>query len=647
MRMVQFRIRNEGIQKYQNSMKKILLSEKLILYFVFLGIMAIAIISLVSFYSTKTALVSRTFDQLTSLRIVKKNQIEQFFTDRSRDVIFLASEQDAIEITQHLGSFSQRGVSHAVNPANVGPGNKSKKTLQNLLLEKSSRFLSKIRSFKPHFSGYYIIQDPGNSIYQSSSDPSSSGIMPVPEILDMNKINSLLLDQPFGILDDVYDSIAMKPRLFIASRIRGTNDQNMTELGTIVMEIALENIDTIMLNNNPLSGLGLSGETYLVGADSKMRSTSRFQPNSILRTIVKTQSSANAMEGKEGSIITNDYRGIPVLSSYGKISVPGLDWVILAEIDNKEAMIPIYETRSRILLLSVLILIIFFICVFFISRHITRPLIRLNNAAVKLGEGQYDIVLPVTTQDEIGLLTESFNIMARQIKEKTSELQQERFGRMRSVIDGEEMERQRLSRELHDGIGQLLIAIKLRLESLLYQDGKEIRNSIQELKKYFDQIIDEVRRISNNLMPSVLEAFGPAIAFRNLFADTEELSGFKIHFEAKGDFDNLDKKIQTYIYRLTQEALSNIVKHAEAHEVWVNLNRKADNLSLTIRDDGKGFSPEIAGKEGGNGIHNMRERVSLLNGRIEINSTSGKGTTISVNIPILIPHVNNQDFPRG
>jgi signal transduction histidine kinase len=271
----------------------------------------------------------------------------------------------------------------------------------------------------------------------------------------------------------------------------------------------------------------------------------------------------------------------------------------------------------------------------------------LNNAAIRLGEGHYDIELRVYANDEIGMLTKSFNTMARQIKEKTTELQQERLGRMRSVIDGEEMERQRLSRELHDGIGQLLIAIKLRMESLLYQNSSDIKNSIQELKKYFDQIIDEVRRISNNLMPSVLEAFGPAIAFRNLFADTEELSGLRIHFEAKGDFDNLDKKSKTYIYRLTQEAISNIVKHAEAREVWVNLTRKTDVLTLVIRDDGKGFIPELAGAEGGNGIHNMRERVSLLHGQIIFKTAPGKGTTITVNIPIHIPYVSNQDFPRG
>ena len=282
-----------------------------------------------------------------------------------------------------------------------------------------------------------------------------------------------------------------------------------------------------------------------------------------------------------------------------------------------------------------------------INRRCIQTINELKAAITKLSEGNYDISMEIPDHPGSALIAGAFNQMVKQIRDKINELQQERFGRMRSVIDGEEMERQRLSRELHDGIGQLLIAIKLRLESLLYQDGKDIKNSIQELRKYFDQIIDEVRRISNNLMPSVLEAFGPAIAFRNLFSDTEEHSGLKIHFAAKGNFDNLDKKIQTYIYRLTQEALNNIVKHAEARQVWVQLTRQTDLLTLEIRDDGKGFVLENSGKDGGNGIHNMRERASLLQGQISIKSAPGKGAAITVNIPIIIPYVNNQDFPRG
>ena len=603
-------------------MKKVLLSEKLILYFVLLGLGAIIIISTVSFYSTKTALMNRTFDQLTSLRIVKRNQIEKFFYDRSHDIIFIANSEESANLATLATSAVTRGLS-------------------------DKNYLLKYRTFLPYFSSFIIFRDSAACIRQKLSDTTMERSGPLPKILRVDQINALLRQKPVAILDAVFDSVEMRPRMFIATHIPGKNLPDKNEFSTLVLEISMEALDSMMLNNNPLSGLGLSGETYLVGNDFRMRSTSRFQPNSILQTVVRTPQVSAALDGNEGIITTKDYRGIPVLSSYGKISVPGLDWAILAEIDVQEAMIPIYKTLTQILLLSIFILIIFFACVFFIARHITKPLIMLKNAAVNLGEGHFDMDLPVTTQDEIGLLTESFNIMARQIKVKTSELQQERFGRMRSVIDGEEMERQRLSRELHDGIGQLLIAIKLRLESLLYMDGKDVKNSIQELKKYFDQTIDEVRRISNNLMPSVLEAFGPAIAFRNLFTDTEELSGLRIHFEAKGDFDNLDKKTQTYIYRLTQEALSNIVKHAEASEVWVNLSRNSETLSLLIRDDGKGFSTTLAGKAGGNGIHNMRERVSLLNGQIEIRSAPGKGTTIKVNVPIIIPYADNQDFPRG
>jgi signal transduction histidine kinase len=502
------------------------------------------------------------------------------------------------------------------------------------------------RSLGQYFTSYYIFGNSGLLTQGCFSDTATSKPIVIPDKL-LLQLQSQLNERSVVICDQTFDELTEQPFQLIATRIIDPDSQIKSETGILVLSISMNAINAIMLNNDPLSGLGLTGETYLVGPDFLMRSTSRFQPNSILKTIVKTKPVMQAMAGNSGVAATIDYRNIPVLSSFSLVEVQGLKWSILAEIDVKEAMVPIYETLIRILLLSAFIILIFFGFVLLISRRITKPLIRLRNAAVNLGKGHYDIDLPVQTHDEIGALTESFNIMARQIKEKTTELQRERFGRMRSVFDGEEMERQRLSRELHDGIGQSLIAIKLRLENLLYQDGKDIRNSIQELKNYFDQIIDEVRRISNNLLPSVLEVFSIPIAFRNLFSETEEHSGLRIHFEAKGNFDDLDKKIKTYIYRLTQEALNNIVKHAEANEVRVNLTRNTDHLTLVIRDDGKGFSTENVGKEGGNGIHNMRERASLLQGQIEILSAPLSGTTITLNVPIIITYVKNQDFSRG
>ncbi|MEI7662587.1 MAG: sensor histidine kinase [Bacteroidota bacterium] len=627
-------------------MKNTPLSEKLILYFVLLGIGAILIISTVSFYSTKRALMSRTFDQLTSLRIVKKSRIEQFYADRVREISFLATTAEVAEAALQINRKPLSFISVKKRIASPRLQREGREAIPATGEEIGLKF----GSLGEHFSAFFIFGRDGACMkgwLHGNPDAGSMAAGPLLPDSIYRLLRNKLISQPVVVCDVMLNNKTNQPFQLISSIIDGGRSGNTEFPAILALLVSTDGINSIMLNNDPLSGLGMSGETYLVGDDYLMRSTSRFLPGSMLKTAVKTQPVSGALAGREGTLLTNDYRTIPVLSSYGTISVPGLNWAILAEIDMQEAMIPIYETRTRILLLSTLIMLVFFAFVMIIAKRITKPLMRLKEAAIHLGEGQFGPELPVTTHDELGALTESFNIMARQIREKTTELQQERFGRMRSVIDGEEMERQRLSRELHDGIGQLLIAIKLRMESLLYQEGKDIGNSIQELKKYFDQIIDEVRRISNNLMPSVLEAFGITIALRNLFSETEEHSGLRIHFEAKGDYDDLDKKIKTYVYRLTQEAISNIVKHAEASEVRVNLTSQDESLLLVIRDNGKGFTPETAGKDGGNGIHNMRERASLLQGNIEIRSAPSKGTTITLNVPIIVTYVKNQDFPRG
>jgi signal transduction histidine kinase len=258
----------------------------------------------------------------------------------------------------------------------------------------------------------------------------------------------------------------------------------------------------------------------------------------------------------------------------------------------------------------------------------------LKEAALKVGKGQYDIDIPVRSNDEIGELTRAFNSMSVQIKEKTLELQAERTGRLRSVIDAEEKERQRLSREIHDGIGQTLIAHKLRLESLLYMNDPEIKDQILILKDQFDVTIDEIRRISNNLMPSVLEVFGITLALKNLCEETEESGQLEIFFQTTGELENTDTKTKTYIYRIAQEALNNILKHSGAREVTFTLARSKDSITFILRDDGKGFDAEDAAFEKGNGLHNMRERVALMQGTLNIRSSAGEGTTLIINIPV-------------
>ncbi|MBN1199491.1 MAG: sensor histidine kinase [Bacteroidales bacterium] len=208
------------------------------------------------------------------------------------------------------------------------------------------------------------------------------------------------------------------------------------------------------------------------------------------------------------------------------------------------------------------------------------------------------------------------------------------FYSLKSFIEGEEKERQRLSRELHDGIGQYLVSVKMQLESLLYQDEKDVKEQLSRIRTDFDKIVEEIRRISNNLMPSVLEAFGIVFAIRNLCVETSDHTGLKISLDFKGDFESLNKTIKTYIFRIAQEALNNIVKHAGAKRVELFLIRQREEVLFKIRDDGKGFNLQEIKSGSGHGMNNMRERVNLLNGSIEIDSHVNAGTQITINIPL-------------
>jgi len=604
-------------------MRGISLGEKLVLYVIMLGIVAIAIISTFLFYSAKQALMDRTFDQLTSLRNTKKLQVEEFFMDRRRDITFLSESEDTRKLLRFIQS--DRDLS----------GNSSIKRKEQLI-SGVRNFMDKFNLLKNHFRSVFILY-PAKGKMAGGSFTGRTLVGPIDSIGNLD-IKSFPLNEINGrvvIQDECFDSVTKTPIIYFGTGIKKDPGDPVQSAGLLIAELSIDAINQIMLNNDPESGLGQTGETYLVGSDYLLRSSSRFIPNSVLNTRVKTMAAVQAFVTPEGHMITRDYRNIPVLSSYTNLEIPGLKWVILAEIDLSEASIPFLKMRTKTLIISSMITLAFFLLVFIIARRITQPIVRLRDAVINLGKGEYDIRLPITTRDEIGALTEAFNEMVFQIRQKTTELKVERSGRLRSMIDGEEMERQRLSRELHDGIGQALIAVKLRLDSLLYEDSAGMKKSISELKNQFDQIIDEIRRMSNDLMPSVLEAFGIVIALSNLFADTSENTGIKIIFKHTGNFDLLSKTIKTYIYRISQEAINNVVKHAEASEVNVNLLNEENCLKLSVRDNGKGFNPEKVYPEGGNGLYNIRERASLMRGSASIHSAPGQGTEIEIKIPII------------
>lgn len=202
-----------------------------------------------------------------------------------------------------------------------------------------------------------------------------------------------------------------------------------------------------------------------------------------------------------------------------------------------------------------------------------------------------------------------------------------------ALLEGQELERARIAREVHDGIGQLLAATKFNLAALDGMPEDEKERHIEKIHSTLESTIDEARRITRNLSTKVLEELGLENALHELCTDAEELTGadFGLKYEIQEEY--ISDKAQTTIYRMVQESINNIVKYAKPKSASVSLIREESYLHLTIADDGKGFDQTSPQHKKGNGLSNLNQRTKSLHGYLNISSSPGKGTTIQIKIP--------------
>lgn len=213
----------------------------------------------------------------------------------------------------------------------------------------------------------------------------------------------------------------------------------------------------------------------------------------------------------------------------------------------------------------------------------------------------------------------------------------------KKLVDLLEKERHNIGNSLHDQIGQVLTGVKLELEGFkrdLTAGQSELSYRVNHVQAILMNAIVQARNISRNLRSDVLERFGLIASIQELIHDVQKHADFKVHLFTKNVPDDLKADgIDLAIYRITQEALTNIIKHAGAKEAFINLIRKDQFIQLTIEDDGSGFDYEKIVDQGNPrglslGITIMRERVSMLDGEFRIESQPGKGTHILAQIPL-------------
>jgi signal transduction histidine kinase len=226
-------------------------------------------------------------------------------------------------------------------------------------------------------------------------------------------------------------------------------------------------------------------------------------------------------------------------------------------------------------------------------------------------------------------LAETFGSRAAVAADQGRQIQRNVF---RRVVGAQEEERRRLARELHDETGQALTSILLGLKRLEDSRGEDLSKAIAEVRQHLVQTLQDVRRLAVELRPKALDDFGLEPALERLATGFSEQTGIEVELEARVE-GRLPSDVETVLYRIVQEALTNVVKHARASRVSILVTRKNGSVAAVIEDDGKGFDPTSVRKDGV-GLLGMRERISLLEGRFSIESREGAGTTLVVEVPL-------------
>jgi len=205
---------------------------------------------------------------------------------------------------------------------------------------------------------------------------------------------------------------------------------------------------------------------------------------------------------------------------------------------------------------------------------------------------------------------------------------------LRRVVDAQELERTRLARELHDQTGQALTSILLGLKHLDdVVETNEAREATASIRELVASTLQDVRRLAVELRPSALDDFGLVPAVERLASNLSEQSDLVVDVEARLGDSRLPPEAETALYRIVQEALTNVVKHAAARRVSITLVRKEASAVVVIEDDGRGFDPEAV-RAGALGFTGMRERVELVGGRLTVEASPGAGTTLVAEVHI-------------
>ncbi len=482
------------------------------------------------------------------------------------------------------------------------------------------------------------------------------------------------LDGTTFAVSHVPQSIApLGPCVFAAAAIR---DSSGNVAGALAITLSFTD-SRIRAFSNPI-GLGETGYMDLVTLDGQI--------------LASTKPARIGSESDHGSILSGmirDHRQavsachdchtplagagpLPEVLAFAPLD--RVQWGVTVHQSEDEVFFPTRSLQSRIVDLMVIMLGGALVLVYFATRSVIVPVKALTEASQRIAEGDLDSPIKAQGSDEVGVLARSFDQMRMRLKNTTEEIQawnreldarvQERTAAyeaaakdnarlyaelekkeqlrgelLRRVISAQEDERKRIARELHDETSQGLSALMVGLDTVQVASTHDVQKAsahLQNSKAIAKTLLENIHRLIADLRPTLLDDLGlvPATSWYGV----QRLKPLQIAFQMSGTglTARLPTSIETVLYRIVQEAITNIVRHAHASVVEVQFERQPGYVILQVSDNGKGFDPQTvqASRGQGLGLRGMQERAIILGGEFQIQTVVGKGTIITVSVPV-------------
>lgn len=359
-------------------------------------------------------------------------------------------------------------------------------------------------------------------------------------------------------------------------------------------------------------------------------------PNQIGRDLRTYEGVIEVTNGRAGATYHREADGQEWVVGYAPVAGP--NWGLIVEEPWEALIAPVMRLSLLAPLVVVVAALVSGLAVTFGLRYVVRPLQALDRQATRVAWGDFSAARePVGGVQEIEDLRRTLEGMAEQIQRYQTSMRDY----IATVTMAQEEERKRLARELHDETVQSLIALGHRVEmaqKALDSDPEKARHRLGELRALTGEVQQEVRRFSRALRPLYLEDLGFVPALEMLAQETERAHGLPVSIRVTGEVRRLASDLELTAYRIVQEGLSNVIRHAEARTAQLTVTFTAEGLTLRVQDDGRGFEPPInpadLAQAGHYGLMGIRERALLFGGRLEVRSKPGEGTTLEVFLPL-------------